>query len=511
MPKVACYAGSHSSSKRMLLPRNLPRGWESKHLKSARHGLVPQISKMSILVILAASILGCTQFVQAQSVVSKPPDIQEMQQKIELLQKNMWELREQINALKQMQAASPGHSPAATAESATPSAVEAKKVNAEEPSGFATKLDLYGFVKLDSGYDFKTINPDWPDVMRPSKLPSRPGEFAPDGKVYFGIRPSRFGVKTNTATKFGPLKTQFEFDLYGVGVDAGQTAFHLRQAWGELGFLLAGQTWSPFMDIDVFPNQLEYWGPNGMVFFRNIQVRVTPLRTDKNEIAIAVERPSASGDEGVYADRVELQGVKPKFGMPDFSWHYRGTRSWGYVQVGGILRKLSWVDNGNNPNMNLSDSAFGWGLSLSSNLKFSHRNTGKFQVVYGEGIQSYMRDAPADVGLQYNPSDPTKPVKGVALPVLGVVAFLDHNWSEHFDSSIGYSMMNVENSDGQAADAYHQGHYVLGNLLYHPVKNVTIGGEFQFGRRLNFKDGFNVNDYRTQFSFKYDWGKTFAF
>ncbi len=23
------------------------------------------------------------------------------------------------------------------------------------------------------------------------------------------------------------------------------------------------------MDIDVFPNSLEYWGPNAMVFFRN--------------------------------------------------------------------------------------------------------------------------------------------------------------------------------------------------------------------------------------------------
>jgi hypothetical protein len=36
-----------------------------------------------------------------------------------------------------------------------------------------------------------------------------------------------------------------------------------------------------------------------------------------------------------------------------------------------------------------------------------------------------------------------------------------------------------------------------------------MGGEFQFGRRINFLDGFNVNDYRIQFSFKYDWSKGF--
>jgi len=49
----------------------------------------------------------------------------------------------------------------------------------------------------------------------------------------------------------------------------------------------------------------------------------------------------------------------------------------------------------------------------------------------------------------------------------------------------------------------------LTNLLFHPVSKVTIGAEFQYGRRLNFSDGFNVNDYRLQFSFKYDWKKVF--
>jgi hypothetical protein len=38
-----------------------------------------------------------------------------------------------------------------------------------------------------------------------------------------------------------------------------------------------------------------------------------------------------------------------------------------------------------------------------------------------------------------------------------------------------------------------------------------MGGEFQFGRRLNFTDGFNVNDYRIQVSLKYDWSKGFEY
>jgi hypothetical protein len=116
-----------------------------------------------------------------------------------------------------------------------------------------------------------------------------------------------------------------------------------------------------------------------------------------------------------------------------------------------------------------------------------------------------------DVGPKPNPGDTRKPIKGEALPVMGIVAFLDHTWSEHFSSSIGYSMEDIENSDGQTPAAFHQGHYALANLLFYPVKKVMVGGEFQYGRRVNYRDGFNVNDYRMQFSFRYDWSKGFAF
>jgi hypothetical protein len=122
-----------------------------------------------------------------------------------------------------------------------------------------------------------------------------------------------------------------------------------------------------------------------------------------------------------------------------------------------------------------------------------------------------MNDAPVDIGIQNNFSNPVTPIKGVPLPVLGVVSFLDHNWSERFSSSAGYSMVNIDNSDAQMLSEFHQGHYALANLPYHPVHKVTMGGEFQFGRRVNVSDGFNFNDYRMQFSFKYDWKKTFAY
>ena len=49
------------------------------------------------------------------------------------------------------------------------------------------------------------------DVMRTTKLPSVLGEFEPDGKTYFSVRQTRFGVKSSTPTSIGTLK-KFEFE-----------------------------------------------------------------------------------------------------------------------------------------------------------------------------------------------------------------------------------------------------------------------------------------------------------
>src|SRR3954452_10796925 len=201
---------------------------------------------------------------------------------------------------------------------------------AQAPADDKPTFDIYGFAMLDMGFDFKQNDPNWFDVVRPTKLPAFQDEFGKDGRWYSGVRQSRFGVKSSVPTELGALKTTFEFELFGTGVDAGQTTFRLRHAYGEVGHFGAGQTWSPFMDIDVFPTSLEYWGPAGMVFFRNMQVRWMPIQGD-SRITIALERPGASADQGALADRIQAQDVRARFPLPDLSGEWRHAAKWGYV------------------------------------------------------------------------------------------------------------------------------------------------------------------------------------
>jgi len=115
-----------------------------------------------------------------------------------------------------------------------------------------------------------------------------------------------------------------------------------------------------------------------------------------------------------------------------------------------------------------------------------------------------MNDAPVDVAPRLNALNLFRPIEGVPLPVFVMVAFYDHTWSERWTTSIGYSMLNIQNERLQDVTAFHRGQYGLANLLFHPVKNVMMGGELQWGRRQNRADGWIFDDYLIQMGFRYN-------
>ncbi|WP_448697862.1 DcaP family trimeric outer membrane transporter [Mucilaginibacter sp. AW1-3] len=369
-------------------------------------------------------------------------------------------------------------------------------------------LEVYGFAMTDMGYNFKQIDPDWFDALRVTKLPTYRNQFAPDGTVFFGIRQSRLGVRGWTQTPLGELKTQFEIDLFGLGTQLGETGMRVRHVYGELGKFLVGQTNTPFMDGDVFPNTLEYWGPTGMVFFRNVQIRYAPLKGE-DEVFIALERPGASADGGSFSGRTELDSVRGVNHLPDFSAHYMRTGKWGHVQLAGMLRSLKWQDIHTKGGYDLSGSTVGWGLHLSTVLNFDKDKNNVFRgsIIYGEGVENYMNDAPVDVGIVKTGNTFT-PITGKALPVTGIVAYFEHNWSPKLSTAIGYSSTTINNTEFASASAYKFGQYASVNVLCSSVKNFMFGGELQYGERTAFND-FTAHDIKLQFAVKYNFSQIF--
>jgi len=100
-------------------------------------------------------------------------------------------------------------------------------------------------------------------------------------------------------------------------------------------------------------------------------------------------------------------------------------------------------------------------------------------------------------------------IDGKPLPLLGLVAFVDTNWSDKMSTTIGYSRLDIDTTDAQGGQAFEVGQYALANVMFYPVKNVMFGPELQWGKREN-QNGFTSDDVRIQFTVKYNFATTFG-
>src|SRR4051812_17981067 len=70
---------------------------------------------------------------------------------------------------------------------------EARATVAEDQPGF----EVYGFAMADYIQDFKRVDPNWEDTLRPSKIPTTSGQFGSNGQALFSPKQSKLGVQTN--------------------------------------------------------------------------------------------------------------------------------------------------------------------------------------------------------------------------------------------------------------------------------------------------------------------------
>src|SRR5215831_4065350 len=332
-------------------------------------------------------------------------------------------------------------------------------------------FEIYGFAMADWIQDTKRVDPNWQDAFRPSRIAAPEGEFGTNGQSSLSVKQSRFGVKGTlpTGDSTPPVNFKFEFDMFGVGSDAGKTTIRLRHAYGEWGQLLAGQTHSLFMDIDVFPNVIDYWGPPGMVFFRNVQVRWTAYRTANDSFAFAIEKPSNDVDSGNIrlVQGLESITVQPDQTLPDFTEQFRHDDNWGHYQLAGILRKVGYQYQVTPGEPFQKGHQTGWGLDLTAAINTIDKDKVLLSVVHGQGIATYMNDGGMDIAPTAPPEGPpnAEGVASEAVPLTGVMVYYDHYWNSMWSSSVGYSSTQVANTNLQNDTAFHKGQYASVNLL----------------------------------------------
>jgi hypothetical protein len=360
-------------------------------------------------------------------------------------------------------------------------------------------LDVYGFAQIDYIQDFNRVNPAWQDTLRPSRIPTTDGQYGSDGQASLSPKQSKLGVQTRTPLEGSELYTKFEFDFFGVGVDEGQTTPRLRHAYGQWGHWLGGQTNSLFMDIDIFPNVIDYWGPCGMVFYRTPQIRWTPVQGDNMSLAIAIEKPGDDIDQGMLRtiDSNVSANLRADEKVPDLTAQWKISGGWGHVQLAGIVRQIGY-ETTNTLNHEPSDHKTGGGVDLTTAFNLFTKDKLILGVVGGQGIASYMNDGGTDLG----PDGTAANLSSKLIPLVGTIAYYDHSWNDKWTTTLGFSQTEVQNSDLQTADAFNRGQYASINLLSTPQKNVMSGIEYLYGTRKS-NDGTMNDDSRVQISMRY--------
>ena len=374
------------------------------------------------------------------------------------------------------------------------------------PKGTKT-FEVDGVLQADYVQDFKRVDKNWEDTLRPSRIPTQKGQFGSDVHASVSARQSGFGFNAGTPVAGHELHARFYFDLFGSGNSEGETTFHLEHAYAEWWQWLAGRTDSVFMDADIIPNIIDFWGPPGMVYVRNAQIRWTPIQTDRHRFAIAIEKPQDDIDPGQIRvfDPALGENLQSDEKVPDLTAQFRLTGERGHVQVAGLLRRVG-VETLGTPNNEPKRGKLGAGINVTAAIKLSASEVELLLgAVYGRGIASYLNDGGTDLAPSGTPNAPV----ASAVPLWGLTAYCNHRWSKTWTSSIGYGRTQVDNRSLQEGDAFRFGEYSSVNLLWNPDESLMMGTEVLLGRRED-KDGRHGNDVRVQFSVRYSFSVSFV-
>lgn len=376
--------------------------------------------------------------------------------------------------------------------------------------GTDTTLKLYGYVQLDATVDFGPRIGDIEGNDWATFLPAVPRDGSgvdqhKKPQVYLTARTSRFGIQTGTPTKLGNVGVRLEADFNGPNPDQSETftnstVFRLRHAYGTVGGLLIGQTWSTFLDLNAAPDTVDFNGPGTLALVRNPMVRYAYQAQNGLGIALAVEN----------ARGAQFGGSKFQ-SLPDFHANVGYSGKWGTVSLRGVTQYYR-IDLGNAD----PASKFSVAGAISGSFKLAG-DTIVAQFAGGPGIGRYMLNA-AGVTANLDPNDPSNlggnpgafllVNNALVLPtVYGGHLGYTHVWNPEFRSNLIGAATFVDDPNYNALNAGIIEKQMLqgfANTFWTFAKNAELGVEFAYGEWKSFGPEVKGHQYRVNTSFHYN-------
>ena len=343
--------------------------------------------------------------------------------------------------------------------------------------GTNAALAIGGFVKSTVVYNFDPL-----EIKDRFIVGSIPVGDTSDIEAQSSITASqsRLNFDLREPTDFGLMRAFIEGDFA-----SDNDTFRLRHAFGQWNKVLAGKTWSAFVDTQASPEEVDFEGLNGRINVRQSQIRIMPTIGQNYEFQVSLEDPNPQIQNGQGVTRAPdivatgrfqlLDRLHVKLGL--LGRQIRGQRD---DRLGGGL-----------------DKSYAWGTTVSGRFMtplLDERDSLLFQLNVGNGIGRYVNDLSSVGNFDgiFNPDDGDLELFDI---MSGYVSW-QHWWRGNLRSNFTFGMVEVDNPNFVSGDAYKTTVRGSTNLFWMPSPRIDIGAEYLWGKREN-EDG--ENDTATQF------------
>ncbi len=333
-----------------------------------------------------------------------------------------------------------------------------------------------GFVALRAAYDLGGIVENIDFI--PYDIPVD-GNYATRQQIMLDASTSRLYVRAIANTPhLGRVVVYVDGDFRGGAAEDYIPA--LRSAYVSFLGLTLGRDVTTFCDLAASPTTIDFQGPNAYNFNFATLIRYEYGFADRHlSFGVAAEMPVVSGTYGKRFAAIPQR-------VPDIPLYFQyawGTDRSSHLRASAVLRNIYLHDLERDSNTSL----LGWGVQFSGTIRCCRFLRLFMNGVYGKGITPYIQDLTGS-GLDFTPWAHDATHVGT-LPMWGWQAAAQLNLTPRLFLSGGYSTVRVQRNHGfYAADQYHRGTYVFGNLFYALSPRCRIAGEYLYGSRRDRSD-----------------------
>jgi hypothetical protein len=297
---------------------------------------------------------------------------------------------------------------------------------------------------------------------------------------------SRLNFDLREPTDVGLLRAFIEGDFAGDG-----DTFRLRHAFGQWQRVLAGKTWSAFVDNEASPEEIDFEGLNGRIKVRQSQIRIMPRLGKAYEFQLSLEDPNPQVQNGEGVNRFPDIVTSVRF-QPHSRLHLKL----------GLLGRQIRAQRDSNWGAGVEEK-FAWGSTLSGRITtplLDERDSLLFQLNAGNGIGRYVNDL-SSVG-SFDGIFNTSSGELELFDILAGYVSWQHWWGTDVRSNFTLGAVEVDNPDFVDDDAYKRTLRFSSNLLWTPTPRVDLGAEYLWGNH-RIEDGQNGDATQIQFAARY--------